>query len=186
METWAIVALVLGSNIIIALSTFFATKMQVRHSDKRLEKELEWTRESDNQKWRREVWGFALLKLRNELGQMTTKLDRLAKSAHTRTLFSTKTEEQAKEELKTAIDDWNNYISGDDLQQVLSLQYDEELKRLVKKIRNDYLESVDYGTIFRKELTAQELGKAARAPEEKIGPEVTKIQSLINKRLEEL
>lgn len=47
METWAIVLLVLGSNIIIALSTFFATKMQVSHSDKRFDKELERAREQD-------------------------------------------------------------------------------------------------------------------------------------------
>ena len=40
METWAIVTLVLGTSAVSALLTFFITKMQVRHSDRRFEREL--------------------------------------------------------------------------------------------------------------------------------------------------
>ena len=185
METWAIVTLVLGTSALSSLLAFFITKMQVSHSDKHFKKELERAREADYHQRRWEVRGEILLKLRAELARMTSKLDKLAKSAHLRSGFSYITEEQAKEALKEAINDWSNYISSDDLPQVLSIQYDIEIVNLVKKIRNEYLESYETGTIYREELTAVELGKAARAPEEKIMPELIKLQELINKRLEE-
>jgi len=186
METWAIVTLVLGTSALSSLLTFFITKMQVRHSDRRFEKELERAREADDHQRRWEVESDPLLKLKAELARMASKLDKLAVSAHQLHTRFNKTEEQAKEELEEALNDWNNYISSDDLRQVLSIQHDVEIVNLVKKIRNEYLESYEDGAIYRKELTAKELGEAARAPDEKIGPEVIKVQSLINKRLKEL
>jgi len=67
METWVIVTLVLGASAISSLLTFFITKMQVSHSDKRLEKQLESAREADYRQRKREVRGEPLLKLRVEL-----------------------------------------------------------------------------------------------------------------------
>jgi len=61
--------------------------MQVRHSDKRLEKELERAREADNRQWRREVRSEPLLKLRDDLARMANKQDKLVAAAsrqHTR------------------------------------------------------------------------------------------------------
>lgn len=185
METWAIVLLVLGSNIIVAFSTFVATKMQVTHSDKRLERELERAREQDYRRRSREVRSEPLLKLKYELALMSTKLDRAAKSAYGRLTRFNKTEEQAEEEYRKAANDWNDYISGDYIQRTLFLIDDIEIVNLVKKIRNEYLSSIDR-VIDHEGLTSVELGKAGRAAEEKIGPEVAKAQGLINKRLEEL
>ena len=73
MQVWDVVALVLGSNFIMGVVTFFATKIQVKHSDKRLEKELERQREVDARTWRREVEGKPLFNLREELAIAVTK-----------------------------------------------------------------------------------------------------------------
>jgi len=116
METWAIVTLVLGTSAVSALLTFFITKMQVSHSDKRLEKELERAREADYRKWRREVRGEPLLNLRAELASMASKLDRLVKAAYHSHGMAT---EQAKEEFERAKSDWNKYISSDNLSRAL-------------------------------------------------------------------
>ena len=186
METWAIVTLVLGTSGVSALLTFFITKMQVRHSDKRLEKELERAREADCHQWRREVRGKPLFKLSDELARMASKLDKLVESAHQLHTRFNKTEEQAKEEIEAARNEWNDYISGGDLLKVLNMQFNEELVNSVNEIRNAYLQSYEDGAIYRQELTAIELGKSARALAERIRPEVIKVQSTINKRLEEL
>ena len=56
----------------------------------------------------------------------------------------------------------------------------------MKKTRDEYLDSYEELTFHREELTAVEVGKFARAPEEKIRSEIINIQALINKRLVEL
>ena len=66
METWAIVTLVLGTSTVSALLTFFITKMQVRHSDTRLEKELERAREADYRQRRQEVKSEPLVTLKKK------------------------------------------------------------------------------------------------------------------------
>jgi ligand-binding sensor domain-containing protein len=171
METWGTVLVA----FIVAVSTIGATCIQNRYSNRQFK-----------QQRRQEVRSEPLLKLRSELARMASKLDKLTKSAHIPTVMSNKTDEQIKEALEKAINDWNNYISGDDLEQILFIQADAEIINLVKEIRNEYLESYDKGVTYRKELTAKELGEAARAPEEKIAPKIIKAQSLINQRLEEL
>jgi len=183
METWAIVTLVLGTSAVSALLTFFITKMQVSHSDKRLEKELERAREADYRKWRREVRGEPLLNLRAELASMASKLDRLVKAAYHSHGMAT---EQAKEEFERAKSDWNKYISSDNLSRALFILDEQEIIGLVKKARDEYLASYEELTFHREELTAVEVGEFARAPEEKIRSEIINIQALVNKRLEEL
>ena len=103
METWAIVTLVLGASAISSLLTFFITKMQVSHSDKRLEKQLERAREVDKRERRWEVYGKPLRGLKTELTSMASKLDRLVKTAyHSHGMVT----EQAKEEFERAKGDW--------------------------------------------------------------------------------
>jgi len=183
METWAIVTLVLGASAISALLTFFITKMQVSHSDKRLEKELERARETDYHQRRREVRNEPLLQLRTELAIMATKLEKLAKRG--KTFSPIKTREQEEEVLKQAVNDWNNYLEGGYLEKVLYSQFDAEIVNRVRDIRNDYLNTYSVVT-FKEGLSAVEFGKAASAAEEKIRPMVGEVQELINKRLEEL
>ena len=183
METWAIVSLVLGASAISALLTFFITKMQVNHSDKRLEKQLERAREVDKRERRWEVWGKPLRELKTELASMASKLDKLVKAAYHSHGMAT---EQAKEEFERAKSDWYKYISSDNLSRALFILDDHEIIDLVKKARDEYLDSYEELTFYREELTAVEVGEFARAPEEKIRSEIISIQALINKRLEKL
>lgn len=185
METWAIVTLVVGTSAISALLTFFITKMQVGHSDKRLEKQLERDREIDSRQWQRKIRSEPLLKLRDELATMATKLEKLAKQGKSFTVPA-KTAEQEKEALDKDVKDWDNYVAEDYLEKVLYGQFDAEIVNRVREIRNEYLDTYDKVVTYKKELSATEFGKAARAAEEKIRPKVAKVQELINKRLEEL
>jgi len=185
VETWAIVTLVLGASAISSLLTFFITKMQVSHSDKRLEKQLESAREADYQQRKREVRGEPLRRLRVELATMATKLEKLAKQGKSFTVPA-KTEEQEKEALKRAESEWHNYVEGDCLEKVLYSQSDAEVINRVREIRNEYLDTYDTVVTYGKELSYTEFGKAARAAEEEIRPKVAEVQELISKRLEEL
>ncbi len=183
METWAIVTLVLGTSAVSALLTFFITKMQVSHSDRRFEKEHERAVVMYQRERRREFRGEPLLKLKTELARMASKLDKLVKAAyHSHGMAA----EQAKEEFERAKNDWGNYLASDDLSQVLFILDDQEIIDLVKKTRDEYLNSYEELTFHREELTARETGEYARAPEEKIRSEVINIQALINRKLEEL
>ena len=184
METWAIVTLVLGASAISSLLTFFITKMQVSHSDKRLEKQLESAREADYRQRRREVRSEPLLKLRDELATMVTKLEKLAKRGKSFTPI--KTGEQEKEDLEQYLSDYDDYVKGEHLEKVLYSQFDIEILNRVREIRNEYLDIYSTTVTFKEGLSAREFGEAAGAAEEKLRPKVTEVQELINERLEEL
>ena len=184
METWAIVTLVLGTSAISALLTFFITKMQVSHSDKRLETELERTREADERQRRWEVRSKPLLKLRDELAIMATKLEKLAKRGKSFTPI--KTGEQEEEAQKQALNDWDDYVKGEHLEKVLYSQFDIEILNRVREIPNEYLDIYSTTVTFKEGLSAREFGEAAGAAEEKLRPKVAEVQELISKRLEEL
>ena len=184
METWAIVALVLGTSAISALLTFFITKMQVRHSDRRFERELERAREGDYHQRRWEVRGELLLKLRAELALMATKQDKLVASAHKLHTRFGMTEEEAKGQLQENVDDMNAYLASGNFQQALFMQDDAELINKVDEIIRDYRSSY-IDAMYYKELKATELGKAMEVFERN-KTRIIETQSLINKRLEEL
>ena len=114
---------------------------------------------------------------------MASKLDKLVKAAYHSHGMAT---EQVKEEFERAKNDWDGYLASDHLSQALFIVDDKEIIDLVKKARDEYLDSYDELTFYREELTAREIGEYARAPEERIRSEIINIQALINKRLEEL
>ena len=185
METWATVALVLGSNIIVALSTFSITKMQVRSSDRHFEKELARQREVDERQRRWEVRGEPLLKLRHELANMATKQDKLVAAAsrqHTR--IGGGTDEEARRELQVAMDDWNAYVTSGDFAQTLLIQYDTDLVKQVEEIRRDYQKSYFYH-LYYQQMDEEKLLEAMMVFE-KNRTKIVEVQELINKRLEEL
>ena len=184
METWAIVTLVLGASAISSLSALFVTKKQIKHSDKRLEKQLQREREADDRQRRWVVESEPLLKLRDELAIMATKLEKLAKRGKSFTPI--KTGEQEEEALKQALNDWDDYVKGEHLEKVLYSQFDIEILNRVREIRNEYLDIYSTTVTFKEGLSAREFGEAARAAEEKLRPKVAEVQELINKRLKEL
>jgi DNA-binding helix-hairpin-helix protein with protein kinase domain len=179
MEVWITVVVAL----IVALSTLGASWLQNKYSYKRFKSELERAREVDKRQIRLEVRGKPLRELKTELASMASKLDRLVKAAYHSHGMAT---EKAKEEFERAKNDWNEYISSDNLSRALFTLDDQEIIGLVKKARDEYLDSYEELTFYREELTAVEVGEFARAPEEKIRSEIINIQELINKRLEEL
>jgi len=184
METWAIVTLVLGTGAVSALLTFFITKMQVRHSDRRFERELNRQREVESHQRRWAVRDAPLLKLREELARMATKQDRVVASAHKLHTRFGMTKEEAEEELQKNTDDVNAYLASGDFQQTLYMQYDKELIDKVDEIIRDYRGSY-IDAIYYKDLKATELGKAMEVFERNKA-RIIEVQELINKRLEEL
>jgi len=185
METWAIITLVLGSSAISAFLTFFITKMQVSHSNRRFEKELEQIREENRRKRRWEVRGEPLLKLRAALALMATKLQILVTTTtqlqHNR---SDSTEEEVNKEPQRAVDAYTEYMTSGDFLSPLYIQYDEELLELVKEIENGYLLSFDYALQF-KQLKPEE-NREFRHTLQNTKDKIPKVQEVINKRLEEL
>ena len=149
-----------------------------------MRQQLKQRSEIDSRTWRRKVRSDPLLKLRDELATMATKLEKLAKRGKSFTPIKTK--EQEDEVLKQAVNDWTNYVKGDYLEKVLYSQSDAEILNRVREIRNDYLNTYSDVVTYREELSSVEFGEAARAAEEKIRPKVAEVQELINKRLEEL
>jgi hypothetical protein len=150
-----------------------------------LKKQLEQQTGIDEKEWKRKIKSAPLLKLRDELAEMATKGDRLAKRGNDFTVPA-KTKEQTNAALQEAISDWNNYIKGDYLTKVLNMQADRDLKELIKEIRKEYVDTYDDVVTFREELSSAELGRASRSAEEEIAPKVVQAQELINKKLEEL
>jgi hypothetical protein len=186
MATWAIVALVLGSNIIIALATFLTTKYQVSHSETRFEKELNRQREIESRQRRWEVRDAPLLKLRDELAVMATKNHRMVTTAsmlHTN-ILSGATDEQIKEWLDNSIKDWNKYVDSGAFEQVLFTVGDKEILDKVERVRLEYKRGY-IKNIHWKSLPVEELTKILDLPKE-LKEDVREVQELINKRLEEL
>jgi len=184
METWAIVTLVLGTSALSSLLTFFITKMQVSHSDKRLEKELERARVIYQRERRREVRGEPLLKLRDELAIMAVKLeDLVASSQRTHTRFGG-TQEEADKKLHKAVDDWNAYLANGGIAQTLFIQYDTELVNRVEEIRKDYQQAYFHNLNFR-DSNAEDMKEAFNIFE-KNKARIIEAQALINRKLEEL
>ena len=184
METWAIVTLVLGTSALSSLLTFFVTKMQVSHSDKRLGNQLQSARETDSRQRKREVRSEPLLKLRTELANMACKYEKLVDTARKLSNSSDITYEETEKLLEEAIGEDTIHMASGNLQQILNIQYDTEIITRVNNIRNTYLLLVEYALEF-KELRAEER-KFSRELFQKIEADIPEVQELINKRLEEL
>ncbi|MEE8194259.1 MAG: hypothetical protein V3T73_02005 [Dehalococcoidales bacterium] len=182
METWAIVTLVIGTSAISALLTFFITKMQVGHSDKRLEKQLERDRDVDYRQRRREVRSEPLLKLRDGLASMAARLDRLVIN----TKFSRNLLNPTKEEdngVQQALEGLRKYMTSEEFLPIRYLQYDKELVKLMGGIEDDYV------VLLIMNLASKELKQESKELEKESQKRKTRIpviQELINKRLEEL
>lgn len=177
MEGWLYGLFTLFGVILGGLFSYLGMRQQLKQRS-----------EIDSRAWRREVRGKPLLKMREELAVMATKLDKLAKCAHSIAFMSSRyvSEEQLKQAWDEASTELNRYMSGNDLELALKIVDDAEIKKKVREIRTEYLVSIDKGKIFKQELSIQQRGEAAREIEEKIDPKVTEAQALINKTLVEL
>ncbi|MBU2608824.1 MAG: hypothetical protein KKF26_05845 [Chloroflexi bacterium] len=167
--------------IIVALSTLGATFIGNRLSSKRFEMELARQREVDERQRKWIVRSEPLLKLRSELAIMATKESKLVAVAYkqhtTRFLFS-------EEELKDTLDDSNSYLASGDFANALLTLDDTEIVNKAREILTDYQKS--YTNAMRySELKTKERRQALDLVEINRN-KVIEVQSLINKRLEEL
>ncbi|MFH1383054.1 MAG: hypothetical protein ABIH70_09230 [Chloroflexota bacterium] len=185
MESWLPALFGFGGVLVGSLFSLWLTKLQLNNADKRFKAELAKAREDTQRQRQWNIRSDPLLKLRSELAIMATKAAKLAKSGHSFTV-PIMTVEQVEESLREAERDWNNYMAGDYLENVLHMQADVEVTNKAREIRNEHLDTYNKVVTYRKELKAKEFGEAARAAEEKIRPMVAAAQELINKRLEEL
>ena len=149
-----------------------------------MKKQLEQRSEIDSRQWRRKVRSEPLLKLRYELARMANKQDKLNAAASQR-VITTKTDEEIKKELHDAIDDWNTYLASEAFYQTLFMQDATDIVEKVEEIRNDYQESSSSYIHWQQADAAEELKKAMKVSKN-IKARIIEVQSLINKRLEEL
>lgn len=184
MEIWDVVTLVLGSNIVIVLSTYFTAKYQLIQSNKRFEKEQQIAIEKEQKQRRREVRSEPLLKLRGALSQMTTRLHKLVTDTQFSHNQSDISENIENKESHKALDDYKDYMTSVDFLPTLYLQYDKELINLLDHIESSYLLLFEYALDYRN--LRPELQHDFREMSLKIKNEIAEVQELINKRLEEL
>jgi hypothetical protein len=184
MEIWDVVTLVLGSNAVIALSSFFLTKYQISQSYKRFEKELQIANEKEQRQRRREVRSEPLLKLRETLALMATKLQILVTNTQLSSNQSPTTEEAEKKKSQQALDNWRDYVTSGDFLPTLNLQYDTEITHLIEPIENGYLLLFEYALDWKNLREGEQ--KAFRDISLNTNKMIPEVQELINKRLEEL
>ncbi|MCJ7631914.1 hypothetical protein MUP77_05895 [Candidatus Bathyarchaeota archaeon] len=188
METWATVVIVLGTNLITNLLTWFLTNRQLTHSNKQLEMQLKSQREVEQHKKKWEVRSRPLLELREKLATMTEKLEKIVNSA-TQVEVVDGVPMQSDPNLKDvrkALEDWSAYFESGEFYRVEHMQYEYELKIETHRILRDYQEA--YFGVFafwRGESTDKEIRKAESAIKRN-ARRVSTLQSKINELLEEL
>lgn len=186
METWAIVVLVVGTNLGTALLALLGTKKQLEHSDKRLARELEAQREASQHNRRWEVRSQPLLKLREELACMAEKLQSLVDLAAQVIEGVTPNQDKTIKDLEKASKDWDAYISSGEFYRAAHMQYDQELKAEAHEILRDYQSAYTGVIAFWRGGKADEAIRKARDILRKNATRISAVQSKINELLEEL
>ena len=185
---WAIVALVVGTNLVTALLALLGTRKQLEHSDKRLEKQLEAQREADQHNRRWDVRSRPLLELRAEIARMAEKLEKIVGYATQVQVIDgvpLESDENFKDAGK-ALEDWNAYIDSGEFYRVEHIQYEHELEAEAHRILSDYnLAYLGVVAFWRGESTEEEIRKAEAAITRN-AKRVSALQSRINGLLEEL
>ena len=172
MESWLPAIFGFGGVLVGSFFSLWFTKLQLKHQ-----------RETDSHQWRRNVRSEPLLELRAALARMVSKQDKLLAIA-TQWRTTTKTEEKVKEELQGAIDDFNTYLASGDYAQTLFIQYATDIVDKAEEIRKDYKASFHIFQ-FRNLVNAEDM-KEAMGVTERNKTRIIEVQSLINKRLEDL
>ena len=188
MEAGAIVALVLGSNAIMGLVNWFVTRMQIKNSEKQLEKRLQAQREEYQHRQRWDSRSQPLLAMRAEIARMAEKFEKIVGYA-TQVQVNDRVPIESDANLKNlekAEEDWNHYIDSGEFYRVEHLQYEHELKAEAHRILSDY-KLAYFGVLefWRGEGTGEEISKAEAAVTRN-SKRVSALQSRINELLENL
>lgn len=186
METWAIVVLVVGTNLGTALLALLGIKKQLKHSDNRFAKELEAKREADehNRKW--VVRSQPLLKLREEIAHMAERLEFSVDLAIQVIEGVTPNQDKIERQLEKTVEEWSEYIGSGDLYKALHMQYQHELKVEGHKIVQNYQSTYKGIMVFWRGGKADEEIRKANDILRNNSREVSAFQSKINELLEAL
>jgi len=188
METWAIVVLVVGTNVGTALLALIGIKKELEHSDKRLEKQLKAVREEDQHRRKREVRDEHLVNLRDELACMGEKSRTSVGLATQVTDEVTKRSDKIIKDLDKAKKEWDAYIKSGKFLRAINMQYDEDMKLEAFDIMMDYqrayrgIEDAWSGGKKKKDEAVSEAIDILKENDVR----VSKLQSEIIKRREEL
>ena len=186
METWAIVTIVLGTNAITNLLTWFLTNTQLTHSDRRLKRQLEAQSEAEQHNRRWEVRSQPLLRLREELARMAEKLEGMADLAiQVIDGVSTRPDKTLKD-LEKAVRGWEAYFDGGSFYQAVHMQYDHRLKAEAYRISLDYQSAYSGVMAYWRGGNATERLREARDIVQRNARRISRLQSRINEQLEEL
>jgi hypothetical protein len=149
-----------------------------------MKKQLEQQRELDSCQWRRKVRSEPLLKLRDELANMASKLKMLVIDTRGQHYRPNITGEEKNKELERAVEDLKVHLENGGFLQALNLQYDAELLHLVDNIISSYSLLFEYALNY--ESLRLDLLKEFHKLSQEIETKIPEVQELINKRLEEL
>lgn len=186
METWATVALVLGSNAIMGVVNWLTTRTQIKNSDNQLEKRLQAHREEYQHRQRWDSRSQPLLELRTELARMTQKLEDLVNWAVKAIEGIDPNQDKVIKILEGASKDFNAYLTSGKFYQAVHMQYDNGLKNEAHRIFLDYQSAYQGVIAFWQGGDASEKIREASELLERNGEKVTAVQSKINELLEQL
>jgi hypothetical protein len=135
---WTTFSIVIGSNAIMGTVYWLITNRQIKHSDERLDKQLEAQREADKRKWEREVRDETLVKLRDELARMAGMLRLVVDLATQADDEVDKDKEKIMKELVRAVEGWEEYVYSGEFLRTVNMQYDYNIRFEAHDIMVDY------------------------------------------------
>ena len=186
METWAIVVLVVGTNLGTALLWLLGIKKQLKYSDKRFAKEMEAKREADEHNRRWVVRSQPLLRLREELAIMAERFEDMVDLATQVAGGVSLSSKKASDDLNKAVETWDKYFQSGKFFQAVHMQYNYELKREANQILLDYESAFKGIWPFLNGGGEDEKINEAKDVIRKNAKKITEVQSKINEVLEEL
>ena len=186
MESWAVVTIVLGTNAITSLLTWFLTNRQLTHSDTRFERQLEAQREAERHNRRWSVRSEPLLKLREELARMAEKLEGMVDLAIQVVDGVSVTPGTTAKELEKAARGWQAYFEGGSFYQAVHMQYDHGVKAEAYRISLDYQSAYSGLMAYWRGGNGAERLREAREIVQRNARRISTLQSRIHEQLEEL
>jgi len=183
---WAIVVLVVGTNLGTALLALLGTKKQLKHSVKQLERVLEDKREAEqhNRSW--EVRSQPLLRLREELAIMAEKFEAMVDLATQVAGGVSLSAEKTIGDLDKAVKAWDNYFQSGKFYQAVHMQYNYDLKRVAHQILLDYASAYIGIAPFLNGGGEDEKISEAKDVIQRNAAKISEVQSKINELLEGL
>lgn len=177
MEAWLV-------PVIAAVTGFFtwlATKTQMKHAERRFNKELERERERENRLRRQQVRSEPLLRFRDQLASLAAYMDLHVRAIQVKQLLGTRSETTDKF-IQQATNEGNFYVEVKNFQHALFRLDDTEVRKKAQEALDKYEKAHEAGWT---KLPPEEFAKKTKLLHE-AQEAIREAQSLVNQRLEEL